>query len=123
MFSALGASIAYAISSFVLFVTSFIYLRKILKFDIPLRSIRKIIVANIVSLGILYVLSNFAPNILIGTLYTILVGVFYLVLLLFLRFYTIDDINLINAVSNHIPIGKSLVNNLIKIISKYADKG
>ncbi|MBI1978606.1 MAG: polysaccharide biosynthesis C-terminal domain-containing protein [Candidatus Aenigmarchaeota archaeon] len=122
MFSALGASIAYAISSFVLFVTSFIYLRKILKFDIPLRSIRKIIVANIVSLGILYVLSNFAPNILIGTLYTILVGMFYLVLLLFLRFYTIDDINLINAVSNHIPIGKNLVNNLIKIISKYAEK-
>ena len=122
MFSALGVAIAYAMSAFVLFVTSFVYLRKTLKFNLPFKSIKKIIIANIFSLGILYFLSNYASNILVGTLYTILVGSFYLILLLFIRFYTIDDINLLNAVSNRISFGKNLMRLMIKIISKYTER-
>lgn len=122
MFSALGVSVAYVISTFVWFVTSFIYLRKVLKFTIPWKSISKIILANITSLGVLYVLSKFAPNIWVGILYTIIVGIFYLLSLIFIRFYTTDDIKLLTTLSTHIPFGKNTLRILLKIISKYVEK-
>ncbi len=122
LFSALGISIAYFISSLILFGAGFIYLRKILRFSIPFKNTIKLIFANIISLGVLFILSKFAPNITIGFLYTILTGVFYLFLLLFLRFYTKDDIILARGLIKYIPFGKKVITNIINSLSKFIEK-
>lgn len=121
-FSSVGTSIAYAVSALILFVFSFAYLKKILKFDIPWRNISKLLLANAISFGILYLLSNFAPNIWIGIAFTLITGLSYLILLLVLRFYTRDDIELINRLIVHLPAVKNLSKILIRIISRFREK-
>lgn len=121
-FSVLGISFAYTISTSVLFITSLIFLKKLIKYSPQWKTIGKLLIANLISLSILYFLSNLAPNIWIGILYTLIIGMFYLILLLFLRFYTKDDITLIKTFSDHIPVGKNLIKIAIRIMSNFIEK-
>lgn len=122
IFSAVGISIAYAISAFVLFSTSLIYLRKVIHFSISLKNMGKLILANIISFTALYLLVPFIPNIWTGILFTFLVYVFYLFLLLVLRFYTNDDVTLIKTLSENSPLGRGLLKNIAGLISKFVEK-
>lgn len=122
LFSSFGVSIAYAISSLILFLSSFAYLRKVLKFNISWRNTSKLLLANLISFGMLYYLSNFAPTIWVGILYTSITGAVYLILLLLFRFYTQDDINLINRLSVHLPAGRNYAKTLVNIISRFSER-
>ncbi|MBI2547518.1 MAG: oligosaccharide flippase family protein [Candidatus Aenigmarchaeota archaeon] len=119
LFSVSGISITYTISGLVLFVGSLIYLRKFLHFSPHLLSIGKLLLANIISFSILFVLSMFAPNIVIAILFAIITGLIYLVVLMFLKFYTKEDVNILEIAHNYLPFGKGIFKTITRTVSKF----
>lgn len=120
-FSSIGVATAYMVSAIVLFSSSFVYLKHTLRFRMPWLSTGKLVASNIISFGILYILSKYASSIWVGMLYTAITGILYLILLLLLKFYTQDDVNLINRISVHLPIGKKHAKYIATLLSKFSE--
>lgn len=121
-FSALGSAVAYAISTTVLALVSFLWLKKLLKLTLPWGNIGKLLPSIFFSFGILYIVRPFAQNLLIKIIFGCLALLLYLVILLPLKFYRIDDIKILNFIIERSPILKKQIIKLRNFLLKFVGK-
>ena len=117
LFSAMGAATAYTISATLLTILSYMYLKKHVKLTIPYSSVIKVMFSIIVSFGSLYLILGVIENLLLRVFFASLSFLIYLVILLPLKFYTKDDIKILDFIAKKIPIIKDynkILQNLIK---------
>jgi O-antigen/teichoic acid export membrane protein len=117
---AFGLSLAYIFSVSILFFLSFFYLRKFITIILPLKTILKLVVASLVSLAFLYLVTRFTSGILSFCL-AIIAGIIYLAILLPLKFYSKEDIEIIKYAAEKLPFKKRIL-GLAEFLSKYTQK-
>ena len=105
-FSATGLSFAQLITMILFFVISFTELKKIIKIKFPFDDFKKIIVASLLIPLFLYLLKPFVDSFFWTIPLGIISVMFYLLVLLFLNFYRIEDVKILEFLSNHLPFGK-----------------
>lgn len=117
---AIGLSLAYIFSVSILFVLSFYYLRKFIHLTLPLKTIAKLLMSSLIALAFLYITSSFVH----GTLSFILAAIaaiIYLIVLLPLKFYSKEDIEVIKYASKKLPFKKRIL-GLAEFLSNYTQK-
>lgn len=118
-YSAFGISVAYLISVSILFVLSIYYLRKYLKFKLNWIEISKMIGSSFIFVLFIFIADSLSiPNIikyLIGA-----VGFLsYFVSLIFMKFFTKNDVRVLEILGDKISFLKIIFITLAKTISKY----
>jgi O-antigen/teichoic acid export membrane protein len=108
-FSAAGLSFAYLMSMALFFVMSFIVLKKLIKIKFPFNDFKKIVLASLTISLLLYLLRPFVNSFFWIIPFGIISAAFYLSVLLWLRFYRIEDIKILEFLSDHLPLGKYLL--------------
>jgi len=116
--SGLGSAIAYTLSATILALLSFFYTRKFLKLDFHWKNIMKLIVPTLISFGFLYLVTRFTQGLFIGIIFAVISCLIYLVILIPLKFYTIDDIKILDFLIKRTPILKKEIAKLRNFLSK-----
>jgi O-antigen/teichoic acid export membrane protein len=119
LYSALGISYAYLISSIISFLVSFVFVRKYLKFKIPVKPILKIIVSSLIMFAFLYLISPIAHDIYFVFLLLVPSAIIYLFSLYFLNFYSREDLTIIKFISEKSP---SFIRNILNTATKFLEK-
>lgn len=117
---AFGLSLAYTFSVSILFFLSLFYLKKFITLTIPLKTIFKLLISSLASLAFLYLVTNFTSGILSFCL-AIIAGIIYLAILLPLRFYSKEDVEVIKYAAEKLPFKRRIL-NFAKFLSKYTQK-
>jgi stage V sporulation protein B len=117
-YAAFGISIAYLISTSILFLLSLFYLRKYIEFVFEWKNVLKIFIASLI-----FVLFIFLADILsISVIFKYLIGaigfVMYFFSLIFMKFFTEYDIRLLEILSERIPFLRKFFVLINKLISK-----
>jgi O-antigen/teichoic acid export membrane protein len=119
-YSALGLCLAYLITVTVLALLSYFFIKKRLKKVLPSKSILKLIVASLISLAVLYFLASFTEGILYGLIFSLISGLIYLSVLIPMKFYTREDVKILELFANKSPIFRKQIRQFLKIFSKFA---
>jgi stage V sporulation protein B len=119
MFSALGLSIAFLLSNLLLAALGYFYLKKYLKIDLNFRSVAKLILANIIFFGLLFIANIFIKSNLIKFFVAIASGISYLLVLVPMRFYKKEDIEIINILYERSPVLKDQIRSVSNFLSKH----
>jgi len=114
-FSAIGMSIAYLLASLFIFISSLIFIRKYIKINFFVKDILKIFLSSIIIAFIFYIFKPLINDIPILIIFSIPIGILYLFILLFLKFYRREDIKLLEFIFWKIP----LIKNIIRYFSKF----
>jgi hypothetical protein len=94
---------------------SYIYLEKYIKIKIPWKDIFKLVIAGFLSIFVVYTLSTQTENLMIDFILGALGGIIYLLILVPLRFYKSEDVNILNIVAEKFPKFKKEIDLIIKI--------
>lgn len=121
-FSTIGMAISYLLSTFVMFIVSFIYIRRYLTISFPLKTVGKVIVGIAASFLFLFFMKPFIPNLLIAGIFSIISGLIYLGVLLKLNFYIEEDLKIFDYLSKRTPIFKNEIKKVRKYLSKFISK-
>jgi stage V sporulation protein B len=119
-FSAIGLSFSYLSAMILLFLLSFLYIRKFIGLKLFISDIFKVILSSIIVASILFFLRPFIHNIVTLVLVSIPVALLYLSLLFLLKFYREEDIKILEFFAERMP--KNIVRYfyiLINFLSKY----
>jgi O-antigen/teichoic acid export membrane protein len=119
LFSTFGMCFAYLLSILFFFITSYRSTKNILNTSLPWGSIKKIIIASIGSLIFLYIVATKATNIIFVLVFSALAGLIYLEILFLLKFYTKQDIIVIEAIIEKLPVFKKQFMEIFDFISKF----
>jgi O-antigen/teichoic acid export membrane protein len=117
--SGLGSAIAYILSATFLALLSFFYTRKFLKSDFHWKNIMKLIMSILISFGFLYLVTRFTQGLFIGIVFAVISCLIYLLILIPLKFYTIDDIKILDFLIKRTPILKKEIAKLRNSLSKF----
>jgi len=93
-YSATGMSMAYIISNFILFILSYVYLRKLIRIKLPYSDIFKISLATVLITGFIALTKPMLPN-LLSVLLVLPSMAIFLVSLFYINFYNSLDLRLI----------------------------
>jgi len=115
--SAFGAALAYSISTAILALVSFLWLKKLLKLRLPWGNIGKLLLSIFLSFGVLYAIMPFAQNLLVKIIFGCLTLLLYLMVLFPLKFYTIDDVKILDFIIDRSPILKKEIAKLRNFLS------
>lgn len=118
-FSYFGLSLSYVIAVTILALLSYFYIRKFLPITLPWKSATKLITASTISFGFLYFTTCFTSGLLIGILLAIIAGLIYLIVLIPMRFYVIEDVKTLEFIGSRLPLFKKQILNLAKFLSNY----
>lgn len=118
-FSALGLSVAYALSVFIMLLLSFFFLKRYLTLVLPWKSIFKVILSTAVLLVVFFVLDALTYNTLIKLTIALLVSPVYLLALIPLRFYEEEDVKLVKLLAAKAPVFKKQLLSISNFLSKY----
>ena len=113
MFSAMGLSVAYALTMIFFFSSSFYYLKKMVNFKIKLLDVIKIAVSSSVWIVFFNFTSVIISNSILQIVYLAVSAIVYLLLLLPLRFYRKEDIRILDYARIRLP--KSLLGTFDKL--------
>jgi O-antigen/teichoic acid export membrane protein len=103
LFSSYGLSLAFLISVTILMLSSYYYSKKYLPLKMPIRNILKIFISSTIFFLICYITSSLAVHFIIKFVIVIFGSLFYLYLLLFLKFYNMDDVRILEFLSKKVP--------------------
>ena len=103
LFSSYGLSFAYLISVTILMLSSYFYSKKYLPLKLPTRNILKIFISSAIFLLICYFTSSLIIYFIIKLIIVTFGFFFYLFLLLFLKFYSMDDVKILEFLGKKIP--------------------
>jgi len=103
LFSAYGLSFAYLISATILFLSSFFYIRKYISLSFQTKNILKIFISSIIFFLICYVTDVLTINFFIKLILIFFGILVYLLVLLFLKFYKIVDVKILEFLGHKIP--------------------
>jgi len=117
--SGLGMALAYTLSVTLLAILSFLYIRKFLKVELPLKDAVKCVTAVFISILFLYVTTGFTTGLLVGIPLAIIAGLIYLEVLILLKFYIKEDIRILEVFASKSPLFKKQISFLAKFLSKY----
>lgn len=118
-FSYFGMSYAWFFSAFLFFLISFFCLRKLLKIRLNVDSLLKILFSSVVFFFICYFIDLLGIKIPLKILLVGFAGFLYLIILSFLRFYTREDIKVIEFFAERSPLFREKLYKLSKFISKF----
>jgi len=120
LYSSIGLAVAYFISISVLSVSSYFFIRKYIKTIFNYPSLVKIIIANLFFISLVYFSDLISVALFLKVLLVGIAGIIYLLILVPLRFYTKDDIDILNFLEFRSPKNLKKVFSLSRqIISKY----
>lgn len=117
-FSTTGLCSAYLMATFIYFLLSFLFIKKYLKIEVFAGDTLKIIFSTLLISAALLVLYNFIQTVLMVILVCIPVGLLYLLLLYFVKFYRIEDVRILDFFGKRIPVIGKLFLIMAKIIRK-----
>lgn len=117
----LGISLAYSLSIIILSFLSFYYIKKYLRFNIPLTDIKKLFIGGIISFIFLFFMSFFIENPFLVIILFAVSCLIYLTVLIPLRFYNRDDITFINFIEKKSPVFKKQIKLIKEFLSKFVD--
>jgi len=103
LFSSYGLSLAFLISVTILMLSSYYYSKKYLSLKIPIRNILKIFISSAIFLLICYFAESLSINFIIKLIIVVFAFFLYLLVLLFLKFYRMDDVKILEFLGNRIP--------------------
>jgi len=118
-FSGMGLAIIYLITSIIIFSSGFIFIRKYLSLNLPLKDIGRIVLAIFAPALFLtlfksYVKSFWVAGILMGG-----AGLIYVLILFKLNFYLEEDLKVLDFLSDRLPIFKNEIKGLRKYLSNF----
>jgi O-antigen/teichoic acid export membrane protein len=117
--SAAGMGLAYLISVFFLCLASYRHINRMLRIKLPFDSVKKILISSFFSFIFLYFLARSAPNILFAIVFCFLAGLIYLEILFLLKFYSKQDIIMLEAIAEKSPLFKKHLLNFVNFLSKF----
>ncbi len=115
LLSSLGTSLSYLMTTILMTIVSLYYLKKYISFNIDLRSIAKIFISSFLTFSVLYMISFYVPNLIIGGILTLIFSLIYLIILYFLKFYNQNEIKILDFLSEKIPFTERYA-KLVKVI-------
>lgn len=118
MFSSQGLSFAYLISTFVMLILSFMYIKKFVALKLQYSSFAKFIFAT----GIFFIfliISDLIPLSFAIKIFIIIAGsLFYILLLFLLKFFIQEDVDLLRAIARRSPLMQNLINHIADFLEK-----
>jgi O-antigen/teichoic acid export membrane protein len=120
-YSSQGLALAYLISSFFIFCLSYHFIKKVLSLELQWKNLLKLVCSSIIFLLFLLFSDILEASLLIKILVALSGVIAYLVVLLPLRFYTQQDIRLLEFITTKVPILKKQILTLTKFISKWLE--
>ena len=108
-FSALGLSFSFLIAMFLRFLLSFIYIRKHLKINFFIKDILKISISSLIITLASIFLRLFVHDIFLLALILPFIVIFYLFILLFMKFYRQEDIRILNYFGKRISFLRKII--------------
>jgi len=121
-FSAFGMAISYFISILVLSLVSYFHIKKFLNVEIPKKDFMKIFTSSLIAFAFLYFVSKFVTGLLICLFLLLVAGMFYILLLLLMRFYKNEDLKIIKFIARKMPKFKRELSFIIKFLEKYVTR-
>ena len=118
-YSASGLAYAYLSVTFLFFALSAWRVKKHLKLTFNYKNFFKIVGASFLSLTFLWIIKPFIPNILLAIPVAILAVLIYLFVLLKLRFYSEEDLLIIDFFIERVPRKMKLIKNLAVKVRNY----
>lgn len=103
LFSSYGLCFAFLISVTILMLTSYYYSKKYLPLKIPIRNILKIFISSVIFLLICYFTDLLNVYFIVKFIIVIFGSFFYLFLLLFIKFYNMDDVKILKYLGGKVP--------------------
>ncbi len=116
--SAIGLSIGYLTSMTLLFILNLFFIKKYLKPKFFVNDIFKVLFSSLLIASILYFIQPFVQSIFTLVLISIPIGLLYLIILLFIRFYRVEDVELLEFFGKKIPFMTEYCLSLSNFIRK-----
>lgn len=117
-FSALGLSISYFITMLFQFLASFIYIKRSVELNLFIGDLLKILFSSLVILSILFFIEPFIHNLFELATLLLPICLLYLLLLLFAKFYRIEDVRILKHLGEKIPNIKKYILYVANFIEK-----
>jgi O-antigen/teichoic acid export membrane protein len=114
-FSSFGLSIAYLFSTTILFIPSYFYTKKYIPVKLPLKDLLKCLISAMISFSFLYLGVKLTTGI-IGYILALIACFLYLLILLPLKFFTLEDVEILEMFSLRIKFIKKLALLIKKLI-------
>lgn len=121
-FSAIGLSFAYLITMLALFVLSFFYINKFIGQCVFISDTIKILVASSLMLVLTLFLREFVNSLFVLFVVSFVALIFYILILLFFKFYNKEDIFLLENISRYLPFLDKKISSVTKLIERLSAK-
>ena len=119
--SYIGVAIARVIAGIFTLFMGFYYLKKYIEVRFPISATLKILISSIPFFLLLFFSDLMEASILIKMLVALIGGVIYLICLIPLKFYTKEDVKLLEIFASKSPLFKKQVSILARFLSRYCD--
>lgn len=115
--SALGLAISYFLSCLLMLAITFIYVKKHLTIKLPVKCIVKVLFGTAISLLFLFAFRPLITNFYVAAIFVIIASLIYLAVLLPIKFYTKEDLKVLDFMIERTPVSKNTFfkNKFIKI--------
>jgi O-antigen/teichoic acid export membrane protein len=117
-FSALGLSLAYLINITLMVVLSCIFVKRYIPLKFPKKTILKLLAVSAILYAFIQITSPFVKDMVSGMVIVAAGALLYLLILVPLKFYTKDDIRILNFIAVRSPVLRKQLTKLVEIISK-----
>lgn len=117
--SVFGLAISHVFAALSFFFLTLLYLKKFLKIILPIKDIGKILLATLPSFLFLYLALQVTQGLIISVILVTITFLSYLLLLIPLKFYTKQDVKLLEFFLEKSLIGRSKIKFLFKFLSKH----
>lgn len=119
MFSAMGLVVAYTMTMIFFFAVSFYYLKRFVNFDNNISNIIRIVIASSVWLAAFTFMAKFVTSFILQWILLGAFSVIYFLSLLFLRFYTREDLRVMEFVGVHVPQVRTTIRKVSSIVERF----
>lgn len=123
LYSSEGLALAYLLSSAITLLLSYYFVKKIIKLKIQPRSLIKIVLSSLIFFSFLFVADISQFDLAIKILFVLVGGIFYLLVLVPLKFYRKEDVQLLDFIAKRLPVFKKIISNLSRFLSKHISTG
>jgi len=118
-FSSFGLSLAYLIANILMLSLGYFFLNKYLRVDLNIKNLAKLIFANLSFLLFILLPSFFTSSSLIKIIASAFGFLVYFFILIPIRFYNREDVEILDILYKKSPIFKNQIKSISKIISKF----
>ena len=119
LFSSMGMAYAYLISMVFLVISSYLYLRRAIHLEVDWAAMAKISVATLIFAAFMYALSAVFTSMTAKVVVILLGAVVYFAVLLPLRYYSTDELNIIRYLASRSKSMKRRLGPLERLLSKF----